>query len=352
MVKYMQKNRIVLFGLALLIGLGSCTSESGGIASSMGKPTDVIISSDQETLSDLAPLITEVYEKEQPYFVFGGEPYFNSINMNFKGMKGSMLRQKTITMLIHDENKKYIKEEYGLDVDDLQLKMKDKHSIVLKDIWAAPQHVIVIYGETKADLAAYLKENAETVRSTTLHAETKDVYKNFLTNSTAISHYEKIKKVYGCGVAIPNTFVLRHQKDGFFWFMEDTENYTSSITVFAYPYTDTAQFNTDAIIKMRDSMAKAHVKGEMDGTYMSTTSKDKYLRFSKVKNYNGNYTKEVRGKWSVKGEFKAGPFISYSILHEPTNQIFVVEGFLMYPDTDKKKTPFLRIYESLPWSFK
>lgn len=352
MVKFMQKSNLVLIGLILLFGFNSCTNKEEGIAYSMGKPMDVIVSSDDATLKELAPLISEVYEKEQPYFVFGGEPFFNSINMNFKGMKGSMLRQKTITMLIHDNNKQFIKEEYGLDVDDLQLKMKDKHTIVLKDIWATPQHVIVIYGETKEDIAQFMRENQETIRSTTLHSETKDLAENLLTTPGALNNYEKIKKEYGVGVAVPNSYVLSHHKDGFFWFMEDTENYTSSITVFAYPYTDTAQFNTDSIIRMRDSMAKAHVPGEMQGTYMSTSSPEKYLRFSKVKNYNGNYTKEVRGKWTVKGEFKAGPFISYSILHRPTNQIFVVEGFLMYPDTKKKKTPFLRVYESLPWSFK
>ena len=74
--------------------------------------------------------------------------------------------------------------------------------------------------------------------------------------------------------------------------------------------------------------------------------------FEKIKNFNGVYTKEIRGAWSVKGEFKAGPFVMYAMLHEPSQQILLVDGFLMYPDSDKKQNPFLRIYESLPWSFK
>jgi hypothetical protein len=315
---------------------------------------DVIVSSDEMTIRELRGTISGVFEKPQPYFVFGTEPYFNSINVYFNKLKGQMLRQKTIVLLVHDENKEFLFDEFGINVKELELKMKDGHSVVLQDLWATKQHVIVLFTKTRKEMTEYLENSTEEILNMTLVSERKDLAKKILTTSGAIDHYNKIKKVYGCGVAIPSTYTLQPQKGGYFMFLENTENYTSGIMVYGFPYTDSTQFSTDYIIAKRDSICKIHIQGELDGTYMTTVGKDKYYRykFNKVKRYNGTYTKEIRGMWTIKGEFKSGPFISYCMLHEPTNQIIIVEGFLMYPDTGKPKAPFLRIFEALPWSFK
>jgi len=315
---------------------------------------DIIVSSDDETIKDLKGTISGLFEKPQPYFVFGTEPYFNSINVYFDGLNGQMLRQKTIVLLVHDENKQFLNDEFGINMNELELKMKDGHSINLQDLWAINQHVIILYTKTRKEMAQYLVKDAESILNTTLISERKDLAERILTTSGAIENYNIIKKEYGCGVAIPSTYNLRQNKDGYLLFLEDTENYTSGIMVYGFPYTDTAQFNTDYLIAKRDSICKIHIEGEIKGTYMTTVGKDKYYRykFNKVKRYNGTYTKEIRGMWVIKGEFKSGPFISYCMLHEPTNQLIVVESFLMYPDMNKRKAPFLRIYESLPYSFK
>ena len=346
--------KINLFVLFIALVMQSCVQTEDTKQGSIGRPMDVIVSSDAVTMKELRGTISGVFESPQPYFVFGTEPYFNSINVYFDGLNGQMLRQKTIVLLVHDENKKFLFDEFGINVKELELKMKDGHSVVLQDLWATSQHVIVLYTKTRKEMTKYLESNAEEILNTTLVSERKDLADKILTTSGALENYEKIKKEYGCGVAIPGTYKLAHHKDGFFWFMEDTENYTSSITVYAFPYEDTSQFNTDYLIAKRDSMSKVHIPGQQKGTYMTTVGKDKYYRykFNSVKRYNGTYTKTIRGMWTVKGEFKSGPFISYCMLHEPTNQIMIIEGFLMYPDTGKPKAPFLRIYEALPWSFK
>ena len=354
MEKYIPQIKILLISLLFLTP--SCSLDEEYKPTSIGRPMDVIVSSDGETIKDFKPTISETFEIPQPYFIFGNENYFNSINVFFKGLNGSMLRHKTIVILVHDKNKKFLNNEFGIDVNALKLKMKDRHTVIIQNLWAQPQHVIFIYARTQEELKDYLNSHKEEVREMTLNSETKDLNERLLTSPAALSHYDKIKEKYGCGVAIPNSYILKNgkHKNGFFEFIEDNEYYTSTIAVYAEKYKDTSQFNTEHIIAMRDSMGKMHIKGQTEGTFMGTVPKEKYFRerFTKTKRYNGHYTKELWGMWTIEGDYKAGHYINYTFLHEPTNQIMHVEGFLHYPDTEKKKAPLLRIYQSLPWSFK
>ena len=79
MEKFMQKNSF--FFLVLVFFFQSCITEDSSKQDSIGRPLDIIVSSDKETIKDLKGTISGLFEKPQPYFVFGTEPYFNSINV-------------------------------------------------------------------------------------------------------------------------------------------------------------------------------------------------------------------------------------------------------------------------------
>lgn len=343
-------NKIVLF-VAGVILLSSCEEKTTSMQKSMGKSAEIVVASDQNSMDKLKPLVLDIFEDYQPYFPMTGETYFNAIPINFRALKGALLKNKTILLLITDANKNQFEEKYGLNIDEVKLKMKDEHFTVLKDLWARPQHVAILYAKTSNEMIKYLQKHGSFIRSAMLEAEAKDLSRKYSKSPKSKSNYEILKKEFGCGVMIPATFKLDHQKDGFFWFREVTDNYTSSIIVHAYPYTDTSQFNNENIIAMRDSLTKYNIPGPSDGTFMSTSSSDKYPRFTETRNVNGNYVKTIRSWWTVKGEFYSGPFTRFVFHHKETNQLVAVEGFLESNGYTKNRAQFYRVFDALVWSF-
>ena len=47
-------------------------------------------------------------------------------------------------------------------------------------------------------------------------------------------------------------------------------------------------------------------------------------------------TFETRGKWEVKNNFMAGPFLNYTIVDKENNRLVVVEGFTYAPSVNKR----------------
>jgi hypothetical protein len=316
---------------------------------SIGKPTEIVVAANQSVIDDLKPMILNLFEADQPYFALEEVAYFNAIPINFKALKSSMIKNKTILVLVTDENKEKFKDDYGLDIDQVKTEMRDGHFTVLKDVWAKPQHVAIVYGRSEGELKEYLLKNGTNVREAMLDVESKDLNRKYSKSKTAKKHYEALKKELGCGVMVPASFSLDHQRDGFFWFRDNNDKYTSSITVHAYPYEDTSQFSDENIIMMRDSFAKMNIPGELEGTYMATSSSELALRFTETRYINGNYVKIMRSRWTVKGAFMGGPFTLFVFHHKPTNQLVAVEGFLYSPDNPKG--PLYRVYDALLWSF-
>ncbi len=49
-----------------------------------------------------------------------------------------------------------------------------------------------------------------------------------------------------------------------------------------------------------------------------------------------SYAVEARGIWEMEGDFLGGPFLSYHILDETTNEIVNIFGFVLAPGERKR----------------
>jgi hypothetical protein len=65
---------------------------------------------------------------------------------------------------------------------------------------------------------------------------------------------------------------------------------------------------------------------------------------------DGKKAYETRGKWEVKNDFMAGPFLNYTIVDEKKNRLIIVEGFTYAPSVNKKA--FLFELEAIAKSIK
>ncbi|MDH5413846.1 MAG: DUF4837 family protein, partial [Flavobacteriaceae bacterium] len=83
---------------------------------------------------------------------------------------------------------------------------------------------------------------------------------------------------------------------------------------------------------------KKYIPGQFDGTYMITEAA--YAPFTKKTQINGKPSFETRGKWEVKGDFMAGPFLNYTIVDKENNRLLVLEGFTYAPSVNKRDYMF------------
>ncbi|MGY0407221.1 MAG: DUF4837 family protein, partial [Polaribacter sp.] len=51
---------------------------------------------------------------------------------------------------------------------------------------------------------------------------------------------------------------------------------------------------------------------------------------------DGKKAFETRGKWEVKNDFMAGPFLNYAVIDKKNNRLVVFEGFTYAPSVNKR----------------
>ena len=55
---------------------------------------------------------------------------------------------------------------------------------------------------------------------------------------------------------------------------------------------------------------------------------------------DGKKAYETRGKWEVKNDFMAGPFLNYTVVDKQQNRLIVFEGFTYAPSINKREFVF------------
>lgn len=130
---------------------------------------------------------------------------------------------------------------------------------------------------------------------------------------------------------------LQTGKD-FVWGSNMDQNKRMDIVVYTFPYRDTNTFSLDYLVHKRDSVMAANVKGQYEGSYM-TTEKRVTPRF-KGMTHNDAYRAEIRGLWSMENDMMGGPFVMHAVLDGMTQRVIVAEAFIYAPG-DKKRNLML-----------
>ena len=160
----------------------------------------------------------------------------------------------------------------------------------------------------------------------------------------------QLKNKFGISMNVSEGYVIAANGDNCVWLLKRGEDKDMSFVIYELPYKDTADLNLNNIIKVRDSIVQKYIPGPLDGSYM-TTDKEFVKPVSKVlPDFPAGYAVETRGMWNVVGDFMGGPFVSYSIVDPTSSKIVTAEGWIYYPN--KEKRDLLRQQESILYSLK
>lgn len=254
-------------------------------------------------------------------------------------------------------------EEYALNINDVPFKAynsmfkKSRNLLLLKieegvqesfkikkDVHARPQTFIEFKAPNKAALIKMMESKGPEMIKAFKKGDLKATQKEHAKNrySQKINSLEKLK----VNMVIPDKYRMVMDTLGSFLWMRNriaggiaNGDQTNELIVYETPMFDFDKPLIDQIIKSRDRIGKAFIRGnDEEKMYMITEA----ARTPTVKEItlNGKKAYETRGTWEIYGAFTAGPFLNYSIIDEKNNRVIVVEGFNYAPSVNKRDFVF------------
>ncbi|MEM1002488.1 MAG: DUF4837 family protein [Bacteroidota bacterium] len=220
----------------------------------------------------------------------------------------------------------------------LKIEKRDSTAVsFLKDVYAKPQTVVLLVGQTDEELISQLVNNKDRIINEFNKQEVKEKRRRInksLLNDVAMEQALKFK------IDIPSAYRIALNEDNFYWVRKSLTNTMTMDFMFYDVPMNTIRDGDSAIIdivRLRDSISKSRIPGE-DGMIMST--EDAYIPSMFETSIDGHMAYETRGMWEIKGEYMAGPFINYAIKDEANNRFIIAEGYVYAPSLNKREYIF------------
>lgn len=312
----MKKLFIIMLSVSFLVSCGKDPKSERILSSSSGKINELQVIVDSDLwLSRIGDEIREVFSAE----VVGlpqQEPLFSIRHMPPIVFTGFATKQRTILKIERD---------------------KPAETKFLKDVYAKPQTVVVISGNSAKEIIGEINKHSERIISMFKETELKE--RQRLARKSL--HKDKsIEETLGISIEFPSAYRIAKQEEGFFWLRRDIKNGDANLLIYEMPLNSISE-GDDAIndiIKMRDSIGKVHIPGPIEGSYMIT--EEAYTPFLNQTIIDNKPAFETKSTWEVKDAFMAGPFVNYAVRDEVNNRLVVLEGFVFAPSTPKRDFVF------------
>ena len=222
---------------------------------------------------------------------------------------------------------------------------------VKKNLYANPQTIVYVQAKDDAGIIKILKEHKKEIRRIFLDADIDFTQKIFQKEKVDENKYETVNNL-GLSLIIPNKFKTVDDTGDFLWLRNHlksgiAKSGSNNILIYSVPLKDKTTVS-DNIISVRNRIGKKYIPGSKEGMYMITEKA--YTPFTFDATIDGKKAYETRGKWEVKDDFMAGPFLNYTVIDEKNNRLIIFEGFTYAPSVSKRA--FLFELEAIAKSMK
>jgi hypothetical protein len=222
---------------------------------------------------------------------------------------------------------------------------------VKKNLYANPQTIVYVQAKDDASIIKILQEHKKEIRRIFLDADLDFTQKIFQKEKVDENQYKTVKNL-GLSLTIPNKFKTVDDTGDFLWLRNHlksgiAKSGSNNILIYSVPLKDKTTVS-DSIISVRNRIGKKYIPGSKEGMYMITEKA--YTPFTFNATIDGKKAYETRGKWEVKDDFMAGPFLNYTVIDEKNNRLIVFEGFTYAPSVSKRA--FLFELEAIAKSMK
>ncbi len=317
-----------LFNITLVILsctiFSACKNGFGG-SSMTGEPGELlVVINDEYKNSEVGEVVCDILRAEEIGLTQSEAP-FSTILISRNNFSSTFRTYRNILYL--EVDKKFTKAQ-------IQYR---------KDLWAQHQAYVSIGVKSSEELKEILETKHDNIIEYFVKSEIERYQQLYKQANNQIVE-KAIKKQFNFNISVPNGFNINKITDDFAWISLESKVHSQGLIIYERSYTDTAQFNKNSLLNYRDSIVKVHIPGPTEGSYMTT----EYIlptNYQVGKYVNDDYTVELRGKWRVENDFMAGPFISYTFCNPEKNKLITIEGYVYYPNKEKKN--FMRQLQAI-----
>ena len=223
---------------------------------------------------------------------------------------------------------------------------------VKNNVYAQPQTLVYVQGKDDAGIINILQERKNEIRKIFLDADIQFTQNIFEKDKLDISKYKTIQNL-GVSLTIPDKFNEVDDTGDFLWLRNHltsgiAKSGSNNILLYTIPLIDETQV-AESIVSVRNMIGKKYIPGSKPET-MHMITEEAYTPFTFDAEIDGKKAYETRGKWEVKNDFMAGPFVNYTIIDKKNKRLVVVEGFTYAPSVSKRA--FLFELEAIAKSIK
>lgn len=213
-------------------------------------------------------------------------------------------------------------------------KGKPADTSIGEDVFAKPQTLIVVSGNTNQEIIDQMKANADKIIAAFKKEEIKEKQRRI---HISLFDSKPIQEQLGIDIKFPTAYRIATQDNNFFWIRKDINTGNMDFLIYEVPMSQIRKSDSTTvgdIIRMRDSIGKAHIQSSVEGAYMIT--EEAYAPYVFDTTIDGKPTIETKGIWDMKNAFMSGPFINYAIEDKANNRYVVVEGYVFAPSVEKR----------------
>ena len=229
---------------------------------------------------------------------------------------------------------------------------KKEDFYIKKNVYAQPQTVIYLYGVDDASVIEVFNAHKKEIIDAYISSDILRTQNIFKAKKLDASKYKTLQQI-GVSFIIPENFKTVDDTGEFLWLRQHlrsgiAKTGSNNILVYAIPLEDETKI-AENILAVRNRIGKKYIPGTDPETMHMITEKA-YTPFTSEIILDGKKAFETRGKWEVKNDFMAGPFVNYSVVDKKNNRIVVFEGFTYAPSVNKRA--FLFELEAIAKSMK
>lgn len=332
----MKKLNLIAMIMILIMSLSSCVNEDKAKESrkarSVGGTSEILMitQNEEQWNGQMGQTVRDFFEQEQ-YGLPQPEKNFKVAHLNIDALNDMFKKHRNLIIAKIDKDIKN-------PLVETQKNWESEPQFVIRITASSPESWVRTFESQKDGLKLIFDEN-ERAR-----------FQEFFRPTTDYKIVNKLKERFGVTMNIPEGYFIGIDKDDFMWIRKETSDMSMAFLIYELPYKDTADLNPNNIIKVRDSIVEKYIPGPIDGSYMTTDKEFLTPVFKTLPEFPAGYAVETRGLWNVVGDFMAGPFVSYSIVNPESDKIVTAEGWVYYPN--KEKRDLLRQQESIVYSLK
>lgn len=282
--------------------------------------------------------LNEWYGKAIGGLPFGGEPTFSLRITDETYLKGYFILHSNVVMLMPrnllHKFKANLSKTAFLTLE--KASKQGKEALVLNDLWASPQKVLVYFTDDVSSMKQMLSEKKEHLLHSAIMSERETGAKRLFRSSMGSDSFAlNLMKTYGFALRKKAGMRVALNDGDFYWLREESGKYDLAILIYSEDYTGPEQLSPESIVRRRNRYTAQHIQGTLPGTFMKVSSAKEVPLQIQESNFNGRFAVEMRGWWELENDFMGGPFVNYTLYDEQLKKVITLEGYVYAPNEPK-----------------